>query len=148
MDNVRSLRYSGRLFQTSRPYTVKARRPCVGSFTGVITSSLLSEDLRQWRHDLVDAGTSSSDKYSAAVPWRQRYTVTAILNWIRSITHYCVGSFTGVITSSLLSEDLRQWRHDLVDAGTSSSDKYSAAVPWRQRYTVTAILNWIRSITH
>ena len=33
------------------------------------------EDLRQWQDDLVDAGTSSSDSD----------TVTALLNWIRSI---------------------------------------------------------------
>jgi len=47
MDNVGSLRYSGRLFQATGPDTVKARRPYVESLTGGTTSLLLLEDLRQ-----------------------------------------------------------------------------------------------------
>ena len=48
MDNVGSLRYSGRLFQTTGPDTVKARRPYVENLKGGTTSLLLLEDLRQW----------------------------------------------------------------------------------------------------
>ena len=56
MDNVGSLRYSGRLFHTiGPPDAVKERLPYVESLTGGTTSLLLSEDLRQWRDDLVDA---------------------------------------------------------------------------------------------
>ena len=47
MDNVGSLRYSGRLFHTIGPDAVKERRPHVDSLTGGTTSLLLSEDLRQ-----------------------------------------------------------------------------------------------------
>ena len=57
----------------------------VDSLTGGTMSWLLSEDLRQWRDDQVDAGTSGSDKCSAAVPWRQRCTDTAVLIWVRSV---------------------------------------------------------------
>ena len=48
MDNVGSLRYSGRLFQTTGPDTVKARRTYVENLKGGTTSLLLLEDLRQW----------------------------------------------------------------------------------------------------
>jgi len=48
MDNVGSLRYSGRLFQTTGPVTVKARHLCVESLTNGTTSLLPLEDLRQW----------------------------------------------------------------------------------------------------
>ena len=53
------LRYSGRLFHTIGPDAVREHRPYVNSLTGGTTSLLLSEDLRQWRDDLVDAGTNN-----------------------------------------------------------------------------------------
>jgi len=68
MDNVGSLRYSGRMFNTIEPDAVIERRPYVDSLTGGTTSLLLSEDPRQCRDDLVDAGTNNSDRYSGAVP--------------------------------------------------------------------------------
>ena len=68
MDNVGSLRYSGRLFHTTGPDAVKERRPYIYSLTGGTTSLLLSGDLIQRQDDLVDAGKNSSDRYSGAVP--------------------------------------------------------------------------------
>ena len=66
MDNVGSLMYSGRLFQTVWHATVKARHPYVESLTGGTTSLLLLEDLRQlcqcfdcgihWRLSVVCSG--------------------------------------------------------------------------------------------
>ena len=63
-----------------------------------------------------------------------------------SLYIWYVDSLTGGTMSWLLSKDLRQWRDDQVDAGTSGSDKCSAAVPRRQRCTDTAVLIWVRSV--
>jgi len=48
MDNVGSLGYSGRLFQTTGPDTVKARHPYVEFhwWYNELVAALLSEDLR------------------------------------------------------------------------------------------------------
>jgi len=76
---------------------------------------LLSEDLRQWQDDLVDAGTNSSEGYSGAVPGRQRYTVTAIRNWIRSVMSSQCRSCLIVWCSplALCHTYAYSWQHDI-----------------------------------
>ena len=84
MERVGLLRKSGRAFQTVGPDTENDREP-MDSLTDGTAASLLRYDDRRRQLDLLCMiGVHSSVRYAGARPFRQRWTVTAVQNWIRS----------------------------------------------------------------
>jgi len=83
VERVGFLRESGRAFQTVGPDTENDREPMDSLTKG--TASLLWYDNRRRQLDLLCmTGVHSSVRFAGARPFRQRWTVTAVRNWIRS----------------------------------------------------------------
>ena len=85
--NVRDRRKStGRLFHVRGPATAKARSPMVERrVAGTRTSAVDAERSRR-RESTSDSGWINSDRYCGAAPFRQLFTRTQSLYWMRSGT--------------------------------------------------------------
>jgi len=103
VENVPDRRRStGRLFQARKPATARARSPMVERrVAGTRTSAVNAERSRR-RESTSDSGWINSDRYSVAAPFRQRWTRTQSLYWMRSGTRsQCRFTSSGVTWSNL-----------------------------------------------